>query len=115
MGNSNSGIGIDSRITIISSCFGIGIGIKLLRNAGIGIGIKIAWNRNQLKNGIGSTTIDMIDLKTSGIGIETGMRGIGIGIIYFSACWNWNGNWKQKIVWNWNRESLESPTLKPTQ
>ena len=58
MGDSDSGIGIDSGIKLIFRHFGIGIGIgiKILRNAGIGIGIgiKIAWNRNQPKNGIDS-------------------------------------------------------------
>ncbi len=61
MGDSDSGIGIDSGITLIFSHFGIGIGIgiKSLGNAGIGIGIKIAWNRNQPKNGINSKTINL--------------------------------------------------------
>ena len=60
MGDSDSGIGINSGITLIFGHFGIGIGIKLLRNAGIGvgIGIKIAWNRNQPKTGIDSKTIN---------------------------------------------------------
>ncbi len=58
MGDSNSGIGIDSGITLIFGHFGIGIGIKSLRSAGIGIGIKVARNRNQPKNGINFKTIN---------------------------------------------------------
>ncbi len=50
MGDFDSGIGIDSGITLIFSHFGIGIGIKSLGNAGIGI--KFARNRNQPINGI---------------------------------------------------------------
>ena len=56
MGDSNSGIGIDSGITLIFSHFEIGIGIKSLRNAGIGI--KTAQNRNQPKKGIDSKIIN---------------------------------------------------------
>ena len=60
MGDSDSGI--DSRITLIFSHFGIGLEIKSLRNAGIGIGIKIARNRNQLKNGIDSKIKELMEV-----------------------------------------------------
>ncbi len=78
MGDFDSGIGIDSGITLSFSHFGIGFGIKLLRNAGIGI--KIALNWNQPKNGIDSTRNQV-----------------------YSTEWNRNRSRNQRFYWNRNR------------